>query len=60
MKYHVSIVGWVHKPAAFVIEKRLGRGKLVATTFRLDEEAPAVDPLATAVYDGLLAMTTRE
>lgn len=51
------VVGWVHKPAAFVIEKRLGRGKLVATTFRLDEEAPGADPLATALYDGLLKLS---
>ena len=50
------VVGWVHKPAAFVLEKRLGRGKLVATTFRLDREAPDADPLATALYDGLLAL----
>jgi hypothetical protein len=50
------IVGWVHKPAAFLIEKRLGRGKLVATTFRLNEDAPGEDPLATALYDGLLSL----
>jgi hypothetical protein len=50
------IIGWVHKPAACLIEKRLGRGKLVATTFRLNEEAPGTDPLATALYDGLLRL----
>ncbi|WP_426233407.1 glycoside hydrolase family 2 protein [Pararhizobium sp. DWP3-4] len=50
------VIGWVHKPAAFLIEKRLGRGKLVATTFRLHEEMPGIDPLATALYDGLLAL----
>jgi hypothetical protein len=53
------VVGWIHKPAAFLIEKRLGRGKLVASTFRLNEDAPAVDPLATALYDGLLALAKR-
>ncbi|MGO7534938.1 hypothetical protein [Rhizobium leguminosarum] len=53
------VIGWVHKPAAFIIEKWLGRGKLVATIFRLHQEAPDVDPLATALYDGLLALTTR-
>ncbi|WP_426240330.1 glycoside hydrolase family 2 protein [Pararhizobium sp. DWP1-1-3] len=53
------VIGWVHKPAAFIIEKRLGRGKLVASTFRLHEETPDVDPLATALYDGLLALTTK-
>ncbi|MDF0663619.1 MULTISPECIES: glycoside hydrolase family 2 TIM barrel-domain containing protein [unclassified Rhizobium] len=53
------VVGWVHKPAAFIIEKRLGRGKLVATTFRLNQEAPDIDPLATALYDGLLTLAAR-
>lgn len=51
------VVGWVHKPGAFLIEKRLGRGKLVATTFRLTGEAPNADPVATALCDGLLALT---
>ncbi|MDQ0322388.1 hypothetical protein QO002_004594 [Pararhizobium capsulatum DSM 1112] len=53
------VIGWVHKPAAFVIEKRLGRGKLVATTFRLHQEAADVDPLATALYDGLLQLAKK-
>ena len=53
------IVGWVHKPAACLIEKRLGRGKLVATTFRLNEEAPGVDPLAASLYDGLLKLAKK-
>jgi hypothetical protein len=54
------VVGWVHKPAATIIEKRLGRGKLVATTFRLQNEAAADDPVAAALYDGLLSLATRE
>ena len=53
------VVGWVHKPAVMVFEKRLGRGKLVATTFRLDSQAPDADPVATALYDGLLALAAR-
>ena len=53
------VVGWVHKPATIIFEKRLGRGKLVATTFRLDSETPDADPVATALYDGLLALTAR-
>ncbi|MGO8484595.1 hypothetical protein AB9F39_35375, partial [Rhizobium leguminosarum] len=39
------VIGWVHKPAAFIIEKRLGRGKLGATTFRLHQEAPDGDKM---------------
>lgn len=50
------VVGWVHKPGAFIIEKRLGRGKLVATTFRLAGEAPGADPVATALLDGVLEL----
>jgi hypothetical protein len=53
------VVGWVHKPAAFIVEKRLGRGKLVATTFRLQSETAAGDPVAEALYDGLLALVAR-
>ncbi len=54
------VVGWVHKPGAFILEKRLGRGKLVATTFRLNTHDAHVDPVATALYDGLMEMTRRE
>lgn len=52
------VVGWVHKPAAFLIEKRLGRGKLVATTFRVNSRRADGDPVATALYDGLLQLAT--
>ncbi len=50
------VVGWVHKPGAFLIEKRLGRGKLTATTFRLLEAPAGADPLADALWDGHLAL----
>ncbi len=53
------VVGWVHKPAAFLIEKRLGRGKLVATTFRVNSRRADGDPVATALYDGLLQLAAR-
>ena len=29
------VVGWAHKPAATIMERRVGKGGLVATTFRL-------------------------
>lgn len=51
------VVGWVHKPGAFVVEKRLGAGKLVLTTFRLDRDAACADPVATALLDGLVSLT---
>jgi len=49
------VVGWVHKPAAIVGEKRVGRGGVVATTFRLVREAPGADPVAAALFDALVA-----
>ncbi|TNC65023.1 glycoside hydrolase family 2 protein [Rubellimicrobium roseum] len=54
-----TVVGWVHRPAAFVIEKRLGRGKLVISTFRLMRDAFDADPTATALWDGLIDLALR-
>ncbi|WP_108398346.1 glycoside hydrolase family 2 protein [Devosia submarina] len=48
------VVGWVHKAAAIIGEKRVGRGGVVATTFRLTREAPGADPLAAALLDGVI------
>lgn len=57
---HAGMVcGWVHKPAAIIGEKRVGRGGVVATTFRLNREAPGADPVAAALFDAL-ARTTAE
>ena len=50
------VVGWVQKPVATIIEKALGPGKIVATTFRLTEDAPEVDPTATMLMDCLLRL----
>jgi len=50
------VVGWAHKPAAMILEKTFGAGRLVATTFRLTEDEPGFDPTATALLDGLIAM----
>ena len=49
-----TVVGWVHRPAAFVIEKRLGKGKLTISTFRLLRDPFDADPTATALWDGLI------
>ncbi|RYE10610.1 MAG: glycoside hydrolase family 2 [Hyphomicrobiales bacterium] len=48
------VVGWAHKPAAIVIEKHIGAGSLVASTFRLMNEAPGADPVAAALFDALI------
>jgi len=55
------VIGWVHKPAGLIVERERGRGKMVVTTFRLLEDAPDNDPVATALLDGLLelALTSR-
>jgi len=50
------VVGWAHKPAAMILEKTFGAGRLVATTFRLTQDEPGFDPTATALLDGLIAM----
>jgi len=49
------VCGWVHKPAAIIGQKRVGRGGVVATTFRLTREAPGADPVAAALFDALVA-----
>jgi hypothetical protein len=48
------VCGWVHKPAAIIGEKRVGRGGVVATTFRLLREEAGADPVAAALFDGLV------
>jgi hypothetical protein len=54
------VVGWVHKPAALLLEQAYGRGRFVATTFRLLEDAPGADPTATALLDGLIELALRD
>jgi Glycosyl hydrolases family 2, sugar binding domain/Glycosyl hydrolases family 2 len=55
------VIGWVHKPAGLIVERERGHGKMVVTTFRLLEDAPGADPVATALLHGLLelALTRR-
>ena len=50
------VVGWVHKPAALIAERRVGRGGLVANTFRLTGSAPGTDPVADALFDRLVKL----
>ncbi|MBJ6985907.1 glycoside hydrolase family 2 TIM barrel-domain containing protein [Devosia sp. MC521] len=51
------VCGWVHKPAAIIGKKQIGRGGVVATTFRLTREAPGADPVAAALLDRLISAT---
>jgi Glycosyl hydrolases family 2, TIM barrel domain/Glycosyl hydrolases family 2/Glycosyl hydrolases family 2, sugar binding domain len=48
------VVGWAHKPAVLIGERRIGKGLMVATTFRLTHDAPGVDPVAAALFDALV------
>ncbi|WP_309082935.1 glycoside hydrolase family 2 TIM barrel-domain containing protein [Chelativorans sp.] len=47
-------VGWIHKPAATIAERPFGKGGLVATTFRLTQDAPGEDPVATTLFSALI------
>ena len=48
------VVGWVHKPAVLIGTRRVGRGWLVASTFRLCHPTAAHDPVASALFDALI------
>ena len=48
------VVGWVHKAAATIASRRVGRGGLVASTFRLLSDRPGDDPAAAALFDALV------
>lgn len=50
------VVGWCHKPAALIAERRVGRGAVLATTFRLMAEPAGHDPLGAVLTDALLEM----
>ena len=48
------VVGWAHKPAALTARRQIGRGGLVATSFRLTSDAPGGDPVAPYLPDALI------
>lgn len=52
------VVGWVHKPAVLIGTRRVGRGGLMASTFRLCRQKPGVDPVASALFDALITQAT--
>ncbi len=47
------VIGWVQRPAATIFRRNVGEGGVLATTFRLKEEAPGADPVAAAMFDAL-------
>ena len=50
------VVGWIHKPVALGVERSYGRGRMVASTFRLFRDAPMADPTATMLLDRLVEL----
>jgi hypothetical protein len=49
------VLGWVHKPAVMIGERRVGTGGLIASTFRLLRDPPGEDPVAAALFDAQIA-----
>jgi len=49
-------LGWAHKNVAVLAQRHYGKGTAVLTTFRLLHGAPGVDPIATMLLDGLIAL----
>jgi hypothetical protein len=54
------VIGWIHKPVALTVERGYGKGRLVASTFRLFRDPPGVDPTATLLLDSLIALALAE
>lgn len=54
--YAGIFVGWVNKMATLIGERRYGRGQVVLTTFRLFNDPPGTDPIATTLLDGLIEL----
>jgi hypothetical protein len=56
-RVHAGIViGWIHKPAAYLVERAYGEGRFVASTFRLFRDPPGADPTATMLIHELVRM----
>lgn len=49
-----TMVGWIHKPCATIAERKVGAGRIVATTFGLMREAAGVDPVAATLLDCII------
>ena len=49
-----TMVGWIHKPCATIAERRVGAGRVVATTFGLMREPAGADPVAATLLDCII------
>lgn len=48
------VVGWIHKPAALVVERGYGKGRVIVSTFRLFRDPAGANPTATLLLDALI------
>ena len=51
------VVGWIHKPVALGVERSYGRGRIVASTFQLFQNAPLADPTAATLLDTMITLS---
>ncbi len=51
------VVGWIHKPVALGVERTYGRGRIVASTFQLFQNAPLADPTAATLLDTMITLS---
>ena len=49
-----QFVGWIHKPAAWIGERKYGKGHLVISTFRLRQACRDNNPVALNLLQGLI------
>jgi hypothetical protein len=49
-----TMAGWIHKPCATIAERRVGSGRIVATTFGLMREPAGADPVAATLLDCII------
>jgi hypothetical protein len=52
-----TFVGWLHKNAAVLAKLHVPAGKLLVTTFRLAQDSPHADPVATILLDAMIETT---
>ena len=52
-------VGWIHRSAALIGERRYGRGLALVTTFPLIGSVLRNDPTAATLLDALVALTVK-
>ena len=55
---HAGIfVGWIHKVAALIVERRYGQGKVVISTFQITAETLQTCPVAAVLLEALIELT---